>query len=154
VALLAKDLLQGTPDEITALQEAFSQLQTAEIGKTLADAVQENQTAIKFGSTTTQAVAQFDPAANTITIHERLKKASPAILAAHLAHEGTHARFGSKSNSIDEEYQAFKAQAEVWDELKGNQSDDQCDAVSNLIAKGERYAKREIRRLYRGLPEY
>ena len=151
MTLLSRDLLQGTPDETAILQEAFSQLQAIDAGKTIADAIQEKGTTIKFGSTDEDAIAQFDPAANEITIHESLKEANPQVLAAHLAHEGTHLQLGDPSSAddaLDQEYQCFKAEAEVWNAVKGSEKDKICDDVSAMIKKGEADAKADIRRRY------
>ena len=98
-------------------------------------------------------VAYFDPERNEIAIHDSLQNASVVVLATHLAHEGTHVQW-NMDNSIDQEYYAFKAQAEVWNELRGSETDDQCDWVSWMISLGEREAKKRIRRLYQSLPEY
>lgn len=76
------------------------------------------------------------------------------ILAAHLAHEGIHVQW-DKANSIDQEHHAFRAQAEVWNELKEDQLDEQCDLVSRMIALGEENAKDLlISYMYPELPEY
>jgi len=66
--------------------------------------------------------------------------------------EGIHVQWG-RADSIDQEYHAFRAQAEVWNELKGNEVDEQCDWVSGMIAQGEAGAKAIIRFLYPDLPE-
>lgn len=128
-------------------------MKSTTIGRLIADAIREHGTKIRFGATDEGAIAQFDPTTNEITIHESLKDADPSILAAHMAHEGTHVQWG-EPDSIDQEYHAFKAQAEVWDELKGDQADRQCDWVSEMIAKGEAEAKAEIRQMYPELAEY
>jgi len=99
------------------------------------------------------AIAQYDPDSHEITVHESLKTASPKVLAAHLAHEGTHVLW-DRPNSIDQEYHAFKAQAEVWDQIKGEETDTQCDWVSWMIAQREEEAKLLITALYKGLPDY
>lgn len=57
-------------------------------------------------------------------------------------------------DSIEQEYHAFKAQAEVWNELKGDETDHQCGSVSEMIALGKEEAMVVIRDLYPGLPMY
>ncbi|MFH1622265.1 MAG: hypothetical protein ABIA97_03995 [Candidatus Omnitrophota bacterium] len=58
-------------------------------------------------------------------------------------------------NSIDQEYNSFKKEAEVWNELK-DASNSELDYVSWLLAQGEAVAKARIREVYgpQGLPEY
>lgn len=58
-------------------------------------------------------------------------------------------------DSIDQEYNAFQKQAEVWDELK-DATNAELDYVSWLLAQGEAVAKVRIREVYGplGLPEY
>ena len=131
---------------------AFSQLQSSEVGNGIAKDIQEAGTLMKFGLTP-GAIAQFDRKANEVTINAGQKEASPAVLAAHLAHEGTHVQW-NESDSIDQEYQAFKAQAAVWNQIKGDETDEQCDYVSEMIARGEAEAKAEIRQLYPDLLEH
>jgi hypothetical protein len=149
--------MQGDATEIEKLASGFEKLNSTKVGRPIADAIQERGTTIKFGDTE-GAIAQFDLAANEITIHENLKDASPAVLAAHLAHEGTHAGWDKPYRTdsladfaddyIDEEYHAHRAQAEVWDDLTGEKRDQQCDAVNALIAMGEDDAKSDIRARY------
>ncbi|MFC1709295.1 hypothetical protein ACFL2J_04475 [Candidatus Omnitrophota bacterium] len=58
-------------------------------------------------------------------------------------------------NSIDQEYNSFKKEAEVWTELK-DATNSELDYVSWLLAQGEETAKPTIRTAYagQGLPEY
>ena len=54
----------------------------------------------------------------------------------------------NRSNSIEQEYQAFSVEAKVWNALKGDETDAQCDSVSWLIGREgeEEEAKIQIRR--------
>jgi len=121
-------------------------------GGPIVQAILGSGTRIRFGGTGEDTIAYFDPGNNEIVINEALKGASPNVIAAHLAHEGTHAQW-NRPNSVDQEYHAFKAEAETWNRLKGSEHDDQCDEVSSFIALGEREAKDIIRRYYPDLPE-
>jgi hypothetical protein len=145
--------MQGDVVENEKLASGLEKLESTDTGRPIAQALQEHGTMIRFGATDQGAIAQFDPTANGITIHQSLKTASSEIIAAHMAHEGTHVQWDAP-DSIDQEYHAFKAQAEVWNQLKGNQTDMQCDGVSAMIARGEADAKVIIRQMYPGLPEY
>jgi hypothetical protein len=98
-------------------------------------------------------IASLDPDKNEIVVNEGLRDASLSVLVQHLAHEGTHVQW-NRPNSIDQEHHAFKAEAEVWNQLKGDETDKQCDRVSGMISQGEMEAKKKIRWLYPGLPEY
>ncbi|MFQ5342053.1 MAG: hypothetical protein ACE5F6_10960 [Anaerolineae bacterium] len=143
----------GQPDGIRKLEDGLTGLQGTVAGHAIAAAIHEQNTTVRFGETGQNVIACFDPNSNEIVIHEGLQDASPNVLAAHLAHEGTHVQW-SRDDSIDQEYHAFKAQAEVWDELKGDEADEQCDRVSGMISLGEMRAKWVIRDLYPKLPDY
>jgi hypothetical protein len=108
---------------------------------------------VRFGQIGQDVIAHFDPSENEIVIHQDLRDASPNILAAHLAHEGIHVQWDT-DDSIDQEYHAFEAQAAVWNELKGDETDDQCDWVSEMIALGKEEAMNIIRDLYPELRMY
>ena len=143
----------GSPAEKAHLNEALRLLESTESGHQAAEAIQRKGTTVHLGTTGEGAIAQYDSATNKVTIHKGLKDASPKVLAAHLAHEGTHVLW-DQPNSIDQEYHAFEAQAEVWERIRGEESDPQCDWVAWMISLGEAEAKRIIRRLYPDLPEY
>lgn len=145
--------IRGNSEEKEILEKARNRLQESHTGQSIASAISERHTSIQFGETPDDAIAYFDPEGNEIVINKSLKDVSPNILATHLAHEGIHVQWWDKPNSIEQEYQAFKAQAEVWNALKGGEADEQCDWVSGIIAQGEIRAKTIIRFLYPDLPE-
>ena len=140
----------GTASE--HLQNALDRLAGTTAGRPVADAIQRRGAMVRFGPTDDDAIAHFDPARNEIVINETLQSASTGLLAAHLAHEGTHVQW-DQPDSIDQEYHAFSAQAAVWNQVRGNETDEQCDRVSGMIALGEPRARRLIRSLYPELPE-
>jgi len=139
-------------DEVTKIRKAGNRLASTEVGKPIAGTLEDKGTRLHFGETE-DAIAKFDPEENEITISNECHEASPNVLAAHLAHEGTHVQW-DQPNSIEQEYHAFKAQAEVWKELKGDEADEQCDTVATIMDLAEEDAKQIIRNLYRDLPEY
>ncbi len=145
--------IAGQASEIQKLQDGLTRLEGTGAGHAIAAAIQEQDTTVRFGETGQDVIAYFDPNSNEVVVHEGARDASPNVLAAHLAHEGTHVQW-SRDDSIDQEYHAFKAQAEVWDELKGDETDEQCDRVSGMISLGEMRAKWIIRDLYPKLPDY
>lgn len=145
-------LLQGDAVEIEKLAAGMQRLESTDTGAPLADAIREHGTMVKFDPLDEGTVAQLDPTADEIRINDGLKEASPEVLAAHMAHEGTHVQWDAP-NSIDQEYHAFKAEAAVWNKVKGDQTDTQCDAVSEMMARGEAEAEEEIRQMYPELPE-
>jgi hypothetical protein len=128
-------------------------LEGTRAGCPIAAAIREHGTTVRFGQAGEDVVAYLDPERNEIVVNEGLRDASLNVLVQHLAHEGTHVQW-NPPNSIDQEYHAFKAEAEVWNQLKGDEADKQCDRVSGVISQGEMEAKRKIRWLYPGLPEY
>jgi hypothetical protein len=139
------------------LSSAFKKLEAAEAGTRPANAIKRHGTTIQFGETK-GAIAQFVLSTNEITIANESKESSSAVLAAHLAHEGTHVGWDKPhrldsfeefaDDYVEEEYQAFKAEADVWNAVKGDEADEQCDGVSEMIAQGEAEAKRIIRQMY------
>jgi hypothetical protein len=142
----------GSSDETRQLHQALSRLKDTDIGCSISEAILKTGTTIRFGQIENGTVAYFDPERNEIMINNNLQNASPEIMAAHLAHEGTHVQW-NRDGSINQEYHAFCAQAEVWSQVKGNETDRQCDTVRWMISLGEKEAKSHIRRLYPNLPE-
>jgi len=63
-------------------------------------------------------------------------------------------------DSIDQEYNAFRSQVLVWNEIKGSASEYNNDRMARLYAQGEAWMKSDIRSLYadpdpaKNLPEY
>jgi hypothetical protein len=145
--------VQGDAAEIEKLAAGMQRLESTDTGQPLADAIRDHGTITKFGPLDEGDIAIFDRTTNEITISEGLKEASPEVLAAHMAHEGTHVQWNAP-NSIDQEYHAFKAEDEVWNDVEGDQTDMTCDGVHEMVRRGEAEAKEEIRQMYPELPEY
>jgi len=148
----------GSSDETRQLHQALSRLKDIDIGCSISETILKTGTTIRFGQIEDGTVAYFDPEHNEIVINNNLQNAFPEILAAHLAHEGTHVQWNrdvqwNREGSINQEYHAFRAQAEVWSQLKGDEADPQCDWVRWMISLGEKEAKSHIRRYYPNLPE-
>lgn len=143
----------GQVGESRKLQDVLTALERARAGHSIAAAIREQRVMVRFGQTGEDAIAYFDPVRNEIVVNEELRDISLNVLVQHLAHEGTHVQW-NWPNSIDQEYHAFKAEAEVWNQLKGDEGDKQCNRVSGMISQGEMEVKRKIRWLYPGLPEY
>lgn len=144
----------GDANDVQQINDAIDILEKTDKGRDISSEIRRNHTSIKFDDI--NAVAQYDPTQNEISINEELRDADPSILAAHLAHEGTHVQWYSQglTDSIDQEYHAFKNEKEVWDQVKDENTDEQCDWVSSMIDQGEADAKMQIRLMYRHLPEY
>ena len=145
----------GQVGESRKLQDGLTALERTRAGYSIAAAIHEQGAAVRFDQIGEDTIACFDSDRNEIVVNEVLRDASLNVLVQHLAHEGIHVQW-DRPNSIDQEYYAFKAEAEVWDELKGHETDDQCDQVSQMISLGEAEAKKRIRHAlpYRNLPEY
>lgn len=150
--------VQGDANDVKNLTSAFEQLEATEAGQPIARAIREHDTTIRFGALDNSTTAQFDPNKNEITINENQKDASSAALAAHLAHEGVHVGWDQPyrlssfeefaEDYIEEEYQAFKAQDEMWRAAKGEETDERCDTVSAMMDRGESEAKDMLLRSY------
>ena len=138
---------------VQRLQDGLTILERTGAGYSIAAAIREQGTTVRFGQTPRNVFAYFDPQRNEIVVSEGTRDGSLNILVQHLVHEGTHDQW-KRSASIDQEYHAFRAEAEVWNQLKRDETDEQCDWVSGMISQGEVEAKRKIRWLYPGLPEY
>jgi non-ribosomal peptide synthetase component F len=143
----------GQSEETQKLQDGLTTLEGTRRGHSIVAAIREQGTAVQLGQTGEDAIAYFDPERNRIVISEGLRDASLNVLVQHLAHEGTHAQW-NRPPSIDQEYHAFKAEAEVWNELKGDEADNQCDWVNGVISLGKMRAKWIISDLYPNLPDY
>jgi hypothetical protein len=141
------------PGGIQKLQDGLAVLEGTRAGYSIAAAIRERGTAVRLGQAGEDVIAYFDPVSNEIVVNEELRDISFNVLVQHLAHEGTHVQW-SRPNSIDQEYHAFKAEAEVWNQLKGDETDEQCDRVSLMISLGEMRAKWVISDLYPNLPDY
>jgi outer membrane murein-binding lipoprotein Lpp len=151
--------VSGDSTDVTKLASATERLESTDEGHSIAEALRDAGTTVRFGRTDSAAIAQYDPKLNEVTISDSQKEASPEVLAAHIAHEGTHVQWlnaGVDHNSIDQEYHAMKTQDAVWKAVKGDQKDDQCDWISEVVAKGEFRAKMVISLLrpYQDLPDY
>ena len=143
----------GQVGESRKFQDVLTALEETEAGYSIATAIRERGTAVRFGQIGEDTIACLDPGKNEVVVNEVLRDASLNVLVQHLAHEGSHVQW-DRPNSIDQEYYAFKAEAEVWNQLKGNETDDQCNWVSWMISLGEMRAKWIISDLYLNLPDY
>jgi hypothetical protein len=143
----------GQIGESRKLQDGLATLEGTRTGHLIVAAISEHGTAVRFGWAGEDIIAYFDPVSNEIVVNEELRDTSLSVLVQHLAHEGTHVQW-SRPNSIDQEYHAFRAEAEVWNQLKGDETDEQCDWVSWMISLGKMRAKWIISDLYPNLPDY
>jgi hypothetical protein len=143
----------GQPGQTQKLQNGLAALEGARAGYSIAAAIREHGTTVRFGQSGENTLACFDPVSNEIVVNEALRDASLNVVVQHLAHEGTHVQW-NRPNSIDQEYRAFEAEAEVWDELKGSETDEQRDRVSWMISLGKMRAKWIISDLYPNLPDH
>jgi hypothetical protein len=143
----------GQPGETQKLQDGLKALEGTRAGYSITAAIRRQGATVRFGQTGENVIASFDPERNEIVVNEGLRDVSLNVLVQHLAHEGTHLQW-NRPSSIDQEYHAFRAEAEVWNQLKGDEADEQCDRVSWMISLGEMRAKWIISDLYPNLPDY
>ena len=143
----------GQVGESRKLQNGLTALEKARAGYFIAAAIRERGTAVRFGQIGKDVIAYFDHERNEIVVNEVLRNASLNVSVQHLAHEGAHLQW-NRPNSIDQEYYAFNSEAEVWNQLKGSEADEQCDRVSWMISLGEMRAKWIISDLYPNLPDH
>lgn len=142
--------LAGDAQDVRKLETAVQVLESSDSGRAIAQSIRERGAEIEFAPLSDRTIAQFNPP-NEIKINEAYKDASPAVLAASLAHEGTHLQSGdprSSTDALDQEYKCFKAEAEVWNQVKRDESNSMEDDVVTMIRKGEAEAKAEIWQIY------
>jgi hypothetical protein len=112
------------------LRAAVQLLQTTTRGVPLLRTAADAGVTIRIAAPPAGALASFRPRTKTITIGERLGRASPRAQAAVLAHELQHVAdwtkvgrlFGNAFNCYQTEASAFTTEAGVWRELRGDQA--------------------------------
>jgi Tfp pilus assembly protein PilE len=161
-------VFSATPSESSVYAQksstAFQTLQASVSGNEISQKISLYDTKIGFGSGVEGALAWYVPVFNTITFNLDEFPKSQNVLGSLLAHEGTHAWWANdltqgaplrvSSNSIDQEYNCFLNNTNVWNEIKGSETDVDLDGWGSVIALGEAQAKEIIRLAYAGLPEY
>lgn len=130
----------GDSAAVLKLSDGLARLDGAASGHSIAQGIRRHGTTVRFGQTFAGAVAYFDRHGNEIVVNEEWTYASINVLVQHLAHEGTHVQ-QYRPDSIDQEYHAYRVEAEVWNQVKGNETDEQCDRVSQTISLGEKQAR-------------
>ncbi len=138
----------GSLAEKQSLREALLKLAEVNSAGQLIDTLVDLGTQVTFAAPNELedrgCWAVFDKAINRITLCQSLSDRPPQIIAPHLAHEATHAAW-YRPSSIDQEYHAFKAQAEVWSALKNGLEDDPNDEVQARVGWGEHACKQDLR---------
>ncbi len=117
-----------------AIDESLKRLeQSGPTGARLAEVIREKNVTVKFVKeeelTDQRNLNEFDPQRNEIHLSEGLRTADSDVIASHLAHEGTHAEYhhyatDTQTNReyIDEEFEAYKNQAEIWQNTHGDKT--------------------------------
>ncbi len=124
------DMLQSKANiEGQKLDESVELLRNTSSGDSIAKVLDKSGIKIVFGEPKTNgAAAVFVPNfignSGTIIVSERLQDEETSVIAAILAHEGTHAKMNSLLgyDSVEQEYKCYVAQAEVWEEVKSSLS--------------------------------
>jgi len=142
--------IEGSPEETRELYTALNKLAQTEKGRASAEAIQNHGTTMKFGYLPKKYVCVYYPVDNEIVVNLNCRARSASVLAAYLAHEGTHVEWnhGNPKPSLNEEYYSFKTQIEVWQEVKGNEHDPLCDDWAKITAEGEYISKLKILEIY------
>jgi len=89
-------------------------------------------------------LAKFDDLGNAIIIDPAAKAEPAKVVAQYLVHEGEHARW-YPVDSIYQEYHAFKAEADFWNEVRKGTAHETCDWVAGFVGQGKRAAMDYIR---------
>ncbi len=118
-------LLAKTDVQDAKLRQSIAMLRNAQAGNPIAKDLDKKRIRVTFGDTNTDgANAVYIPgfliSNGRIIINRDLKNQSPVVIAAILAHEGTHAQLISflRPNSVEQEYRCYLAQARVWKETR------------------------------------
>ena len=114
-------------DEI--LEQSLEILRSTPTGNAIAEDIDQKQIKIVFGNTRIEGanaifVPQYFFGSSQIIVARQLKKEHAVVIAAVLAHEGTHAQMNSflEPNSVEQEYKSYLAQAKVWQEASSKLS--------------------------------
>lgn len=155
---IAQIEVRGPKSEQQILRNALGKLPATDMGIKLLGTLAELGTELLFALPDELeqrgCFAIFDKTINRITLCHSLFAHPPEIIAPHLAHEATHALW-YRPSSIEQEFQAFKAQADLWAQVRGELRNDQNDEVLMLIGQGESAFKDDLRGWspYSGYPE-
>lgn len=146
--IVSKIDTMGNGVEKSMLRDALINLAKASSGRKLIHTLAELGTQVAFAAPdeleNRHCFALFDKMTNRITLCHSLLSRPPEVVAPHLAHEAMHALW-YRPSSIEQEYNAFKVQAEVWCAVKGGLADDQNDQVQRMVQWGEQEFKQELR---------
>lgn len=147
----AEPMIAGGDEERQKLAQAMTLLRTCSTGVRIAGVLAQRGTHIAFGqwkgNRAGAPIAWYSDNKITINVSERSKPS--AVLAAHLAHESVHAQWDSLHDSLQEEYEAYLAESQVWQSVKSNGQDDNCDGWHAVMSRREMDAKITIIRCYR-----
>ncbi len=155
-------------------------------GKYYSDLIREKEIQVSFldydkSGLDPDSSSLWNSAYNSIAVNDRMRNNQESVLAL-IAHDAVHADYShnpdkwitstlerhpeltsadlhilmSPGNSIDQEYNAFKAQVTVWEEVKGDKQDENNDGWSAIMQQGEDDAKAFIRQGYtdQQLPDF
>ena len=149
---------KGTPEETQQLHNGLKRLDTIETGREIAKFIKEQAQVVHFGQVQNDGYGSYNQVTDELILNDKLKNASPNVLAAHLAHEGTHAQWkgqhGLHTRSIDEEVAAFTAEVKVWREVKGSENNPYLDKLSTMMAEQENFPRSIIRKRYQDYDEH
>jgi hypothetical protein len=143
------------PPEMNWVQHAFYNLKTSKTAYTIHTYMVDRDVDIVVEDLPPGERAYFSDSRNAIILDPELEGESDRVVGQYIAHEGEHSRW-YPVNSIYQEYHACKAEADFWNEVKGGETDDDCDWIASFIAQGKHAAMDYIRTLpdYAHLPTY
>ena len=146
---------QFEPSEANFIQQCFRKIQLTDAASEVYNWIMARNISIDFGDVPEGAVASWVPAENTIKVDPYAEGQPQKVVSQHIVHQGEHSRWKGE-NSINQEYHAFKAEADFWNSVKKGDADDHCDWVAGFIGQGKHAAHDYLRTLpaYADLPEY
>jgi hypothetical protein len=147
--------LDFDPREEAIIEEALALIAQSSAACEQYDSITSKDIDVAFGKLEKGCYAMHLPAENRIVVNLEAENESVKVIAAVIVHEGEHTRWLGK-NSINQEYHAYKAQAEFWNEVRGGETHDFCDFVADFIALGKHEAMDFLRQYYPcyGFPDF
>lgn len=161
------------------LTTVLAVLKGSSAGGSLGNLIEQMSISLSYGSMPDGALAYWDSGNNAIVVNSFLRTTfSEKAIAGIVGHEATHADYSYNPqkwidltlerhpeltsdqlhiirypfDSIDQEYNAFAATAQVWQEVRGSETNASLDSILSSYSQGESFFKNQIRTAYADQP--
>lgn len=143
--------IDGSEEEVQKIHSALKTLDGTKAGSSIAKAIEIHRTLVRFDHL--KGYGHFDTKKNEIVLNKELESRSVEVIAAHLAHEGSHV---TGDRTLQDEYLARKREVVVWTERRGDQEDEYLDLLTvqiGLLSEAEYLDLLKEQPPYRHLPD-